>query len=66
MSDLNRREAIKLLHHCYPIRMNRPDGHQRLGTEALLERIHDVAVAAIEGEVIPSPVSDSADFVAST
>ena len=30
-----------------------------------LERIHDVAIAAIEGEVVPGPVGDGADPVAS-
>ena len=31
-----------------------------------LESIHDVAIAAIEGQVIPGPVSNGADLVAPT
>ena len=31
-----------------------------------LERIHDVAVAAIEGEVVPTPIGDGANAIATT
>ena len=37
MFDLGRREEEQLLHHCYPIRMNKPDGHQRRDTGAFTE-----------------------------
>ena len=32
----------------------------------VLERIHDVAISTIKGEVVPGPVGDSADALLAT
>ena len=40
--------------------------HYTYFSERRLERVEDVAVTAIKGEVVPGPVRDGADLVTST
>ena len=66
MFGLSRREVIQLLHHCYPTRRYKPDAYLLRCTLALLNGVHDVAIAAIEGEIVPGPIGHRSDLVTST
>ena len=56
----------QLLHHHVATRKKRPYAHVDRCSCPQLHAIHDVTVAAIEGEVVPRPISHRANLVAST
>ena len=65
MSGLSHHEAGQLPRHCYPTRSNKLMACDiNVFFLHKLESIHDVAIAAIEGEVIPGPICNRANLVA--
>ena len=67
MFGLSHREAEPKPHRCYPTHMKKFDDREGWFNQiSLFEWIHDVAIAAIECEVVPSPICNGAHFIATT
>ena len=66
MFGLSLRATTQLLHHRVATHMKILDVHVDRCSCPYLHAIHDVAVTAIEGEIVPCPISDRANFITST
>ncbi len=64
MFGLGLHGVIQQLHHHVATRKRKLGAHEDRYSCPYLHAVHDVTVAAIKGEVVPRPISDSANFVA--